>query len=158
MDSNFENLIVVVNHTMIVEGHLIYHINKLGLHIVLHFKWEWNDEKNVLILWKLISIQMKILNDIACNLHWIELCSHLIELKQNQICCMEFKSHCIELNSNSFEYKWNANWWTIYWKYANHFHHLGLWCWKKANSWKSHIWKDTFPFHSKCIPNQNLFW
>jgi len=58
---------------MIVERHLIYHINELGLHIVLHYKWEWNDEKNVLILWKLISIWMKILNDIACNLNGIQI-------------------------------------------------------------------------------------
>jgi hypothetical protein len=43
-------------------------------------------EKNELILWKLSSIQMKILNDIEYYLNWVE------------------------LNSNSIEYKRDVNW------------------------------------------------
>jgi hypothetical protein len=48
-------------------------------------------KKNELILWKLSSIQMKILNDITYNLNWIdkfqiELNSNFIEKKEMQIC------------------------------------------------------------------------
>jgi hypothetical protein len=43
------------------------------------------DEKNELILWKLSSIWMKILNDITCNFNWIESNYDLIRLKFNSI-------------------------------------------------------------------------
>jgi hypothetical protein len=41
------------------------------------------DEKNELILWKLSSIWMKILNDIAFNLNWIEFRFYSIGFKYN---------------------------------------------------------------------------
>jgi len=56
--------------------------------------------KNELILWKLNSIWKKILNDIACNLHWIEFM--LIELNSKfeiEFKCIEFKFYLIK-----FEY------------------------------------------------------
>ncbi len=62
--------------------------------------------KNELLLWKLSFIWMKILNNIACNLNWIQ-----ILLKKNKI----------------------QNWCTRYWKSTCHFHHSWLWCSKNVS-------------------------
>jgi len=67
--------------------------------ILLMINWL---KKNELILWKLSSIQMKILNDITYNLNWID----------------KFQ---IELNSNFIEKKRNANLWERYSKYAHEY-------------------------------------
>jgi hypothetical protein len=41
---------------------------------------------NEFILWKLYSIWLKILNDIACNSNWIQIhCIHEIQLKINEM-------------------------------------------------------------------------
>jgi len=45
---------------------------KIELWVIAHYQSQSiNVGKNVLIMWKLNSIWMKILNDIACNLNWI---------------------------------------------------------------------------------------
>jgi len=46
---------------------------KLGFYVVGHYKWKWNGEKVGLILWKLSSIWMKILNGTACNFNWSQI-------------------------------------------------------------------------------------
>jgi len=46
-----------------------YEKGKLGLHAIKHYMWQSINKKKDFILWKLSSIQMKILNDIACNLN-----------------------------------------------------------------------------------------
>jgi hypothetical protein len=45
-----------------------------------HYQWQRNDGKTEFILWILSYIWMKILNDITCNLNWIQ-----IQLKGNKI-------------------------------------------------------------------------
>jgi hypothetical protein len=52
----------------------------LELCTAAHYQWQWNDGNTELILWKLSYIWMKILNDITCNLNWIQ-----IQLKGNRI-------------------------------------------------------------------------
>jgi len=82
--------------------------------------------RNKLILWKWSSIWIKILNDAAYNLNWIKfgfnwnsiqfrfdwILFKYIEFYLNSIIGLRF-------NSIDFEFdwkKWDANWWTRYWK------------------------------------------
>jgi hypothetical protein len=49
----------------------------------MYYQWWLIDENNELEMWKLGSIQMKIFDDIAYNLNWIEKNSNSNELKFN---------------------------------------------------------------------------
>jgi len=75
--------------------------SKLGLHAITHYMWQSTNKKNNIILWKLSSIQMKILSDIACNLNsntlngiqiWLRwnLCG--IKLNWREIICILVKN------------------------------------------------------------------
>jgi len=79
--------------------------------------------------WNLISIQIKILNDIECNFNWIEvqlilvqiqLNSYSIQLNPNTMNGIEFQFQFnkIQLDSNSIEKKWDVNFYKRYWKFA----------------------------------------
>jgi hypothetical protein len=59
------------------------------------------DEKNELIFWKLSSIWMKILNDIACNLNLI-----LIQFQLNSNTLNEISIVSIQLNSIPIQFKY----------------------------------------------------
>lgn len=48
-------------------------------------KWQWNDEKNDFILWKLSSFEWKILNDTASNLKWNSNSNFSVEWNSNFI-------------------------------------------------------------------------
>jgi len=77
---------------------------KIELWVIAHYYWQsTNIGKNVLILWKLNSIQMKVLNSIACNLNWI-----YIELKFLKLIKFpKFNSNSIELNSSYTKITWH---------------------------------------------------
>jgi hypothetical protein len=78
---------------------LVFHY-LFGLYVIMHYQWLSTNGKNQLILWKLNSIWMKILNDIAYAI-WIDWNSIQI-LKLNWI---QLKN--IECNSNFIEFKLN---------------------------------------------------
>jgi hypothetical protein len=59
------------------------------------------DEKNELILWKLSSIWMKILNDIACNLNLILIQFQLNSNTLNEISIVSIQLNSIPINSNT---------------------------------------------------------
>jgi hypothetical protein len=79
----------------------------------------WKDE---LILWKLSFIWVKILNDIACNLNWIEF-EKINWTQLNAQKMYEWNWIFVELNfkSNSIAQKWDAIFCRRYWKYAHHY-------------------------------------
>jgi len=49
------------------------------------------NEKNELIFWKLNSIQMKMLSDIAFNLNWIQILKFESNIKRNLVLCNQKK-------------------------------------------------------------------
>jgi hypothetical protein len=55
--------------------------------------WQSKNEKNELILWKLNSIQMKLLNDIAFNLNWIQILKFDSNIKRNLVLCNQKKKN-----------------------------------------------------------------
>ncbi len=67
-------------------------IYKLGLYLVTQYQWQRNDENddefNELMMWKLSSIWMKILNDATQKCNWIQ---------------MQFDLDWIQINSNSID-------------------------------------------------------
>jgi hypothetical protein len=83
----------------------------------MHYQW-WSIDvkKKKMILWKLSCIWMKIWNDIACNLNWIEI---------------QFNTYLIEFElSNGMQIDaQGAKIW------------MWIWCWEK----KTHIWKKHIP-------------
>jgi hypothetical protein len=96
------------------------------------------------ILWKLSSVWMKLLNDIAynfnrnsiqvlkCDSNWIKLNLNSTKFNSN--------SSSFKLNSwHSIEEKKIANCCIMYRKYVCHFHKMWLWCWKRNNSKKTHL-------------------
>jgi hypothetical protein len=93
----------------------------LELCIVAHYQWIWNYEKNGLILWKLISIWLKILNNIACNLNWIELGFNWTKLKFLNSIQIQLKKNKMQIGALWKIMKWHMwiclfismsmNWW-----------------------------------------------
>jgi hypothetical protein len=103
---------------------------------------------------------MKILNDIACNLNWIQIefisiqnfswaivnwiefkffdwtQKHWVELKyiKRNSSLLELDWNWVELNSNLVEEKWDANWCNNYWNFACHFH--------RQQGRQTNLWKD----------------
>ncbi len=58
----------------------------------MHYQWSWTNEKNnQLILWELSSIDMKIVNEIVCNLNWIKVQFISIQIRKLNLNKIEIK-------------------------------------------------------------------
>jgi len=72
---------------------------QLGFHVGMHYQWQSIDEKQVLILWKLNFIWMKIMNGIFFQLNW-----NSIQMSLNWI---QIALNLIQIHWMEFDFKFN---------------------------------------------------
>jgi hypothetical protein len=71
----------------------------LGLYVVTHYQWQWNDEHK-----------------------WVDFVKFNFHLNENiEWYCMQ-----LELNPNLIKQKWDANWCIKYWKNATPKRHISI--------------------------------
>jgi hypothetical protein len=67
---------------------------------LFNYQW-WSINEKKLILWKLSYIWMKILNDIACNLNWVEF--KIFNLNLNKLKGIWLKRIGMQISEESIE-------------------------------------------------------